>query len=211
MAKITQSTVDRTNPVWLADFQDPNINIARFPAKLVASAFQDYEAVKVQLSAAALADAVSISVDALSAAVPAGTLLHFGESKEFARVTAAAAAGATSITVEALPAALEDNDVAYYVPPTVGSRKLIPSGTLVGRTLVERSAGTGFGPADVTTPDGEIYLTLYTVPDAADNADVELVRHGATIKENYLPDWANYTAGMKTWLRANYVCIEGKD
>lgn len=187
MAKINDHGNQLSSPVWLADFLDPKTRIARFPAKVVASQFQDAEAVKVTLTAGASADAVSISVAALSASIPSGTLLHFGESKEFAKVTAAAAAGSTSLTVEALPQALESGDVAYYTG-NVGTRKMIEGATLVGRTFAERDAGTGFGPADIVNDD-EIYLTLFTVPDAFDNNDVELVRHGTTIKENFLPKW----------------------
>lgn len=101
-------------------------------------------AVLVKLNGAASADATSLTVDALSGAIPAGTLLHFGESKEFARVTVAAAAGATSLTVEALPAAIEDNDEAYYAGDGV---KRIKAGTimaeLAGGKIIPRAAVTG--------------------------------------------------------------------
>lgn len=208
MAKVTESSNSKASPVWLGDVLDPNVNMVRAPAKVLASAFEDAKAVKVQLSAAAAADAVSISVDALSGAIPSGTLLHFGESKEFARTTADAAAGATSIAVEALPAALEDNDIAYYRP--YGTRKSIPSGTLVGRTYAERDAGTPYGPA-VVASDDEIYLTIFDIEDATRNNDVELLRPGCTVKENYLPNWSSLTAPEQAKIRALYTCVKGKD
>ena len=206
MAKVTFTSNEKTGPKWLADVLDPNVNMVRAPAKLNAAGFEDYESVLVKLSAAALADATSLAVDALSGAIPSGTMLYCGESKEFALTTAAAAAGAEEITVQALPSALEDNDEAYYRPKA--PRKMIPSGTLVGRTVAERAAGTGYGPATVASDD-EIYLTIFDVEDAADNADVELLKHGCTVKENYLPNWDNLGSTVQAKIRALYTCITG--
>src|SRR5687767_896733 len=62
----------------------------------------------VRMAAAALADATSLTVDALEFAVPAGTLLHFGQTGETVRVTTLAAAGATTLAVEAPHTAIED-------------------------------------------------------------------------------------------------------
>jgi hypothetical protein len=98
----------------------------------------------VKLAAAALADATELTVDALPVAVPAGTNLYFGQSKEFARVTANAAAGATSLTVEALPSALENDDEAIIGG---GGSKVIPAGTvmaaLASGLVIPRAAVTG--------------------------------------------------------------------
>ena len=157
---------------------------------LVRSSFGG-DAVLVKLSAAALADATSISVDALSGAIPAGTLLHFGESKEFARVTAAAAAGATSSTVEALPSALEDNDEAYYWPGNEAKR--IPAGTLMAKLssgkVIPRSAVTG---AETATS----ILESTAINDGmADVGHGQIV--GGVIFENLLPDFAH--ASFATW------------
>jgi len=192
MAKCSLGTNEISAPAWLAEFLDPKLNMAIFPAKLVASLFEDVDSVKITLTAAALADATSITVSALSGAIPSGTMLYFGESKEFALTTAAAAAGATSITVQALPSALESGDYTYYRP--YPSRKLIPGGTLVGRTRAERDANTGFGP--VAAGDDEIFLTITDIADANQNNDVELLKHGATIKENYLPGWTALNTGV---------------
>lgn len=151
------------------------------------------DAVLVKLSAAALADATSISVDALSAAVPAGTLLHFGQSKEFAKVTAAAAAAATSITVEALPSALEDNDEAYYWPGREAKR--IPAGTVMAKLssgkVIPRSAVTAS-----ETSTGILESTAYEEVGMADVGHSQIV--GGVIFENLLPDWDGGTSGNWT-------------
>jgi hypothetical protein len=111
---------------------------------LLGAAFDD-SAFIVKLAAAALADATSLTVDALEYDVPVGTNLHFGQSKEFARVTAHAVAGATSLAVEALPSALEDDDEAYVGR---GGKKRVAAGTvmvIVAATgkMVPRSARPG--------------------------------------------------------------------
>lgn len=151
------------------------------------------DAVLVKLSAQAAADATSLSVDALSAAVPAGTLLHFGESKEFARVTAAAAAGATSITVEALPSQIEDNDEAYYWPGREAKR--IPAGTVMAKLssgkVIPRSAVTAS-----ETSTSLLESTAIHEPGMADVGHGMIV--GGVIFENLLPDWDGGSSGNWT-------------
>ena len=90
-------------------------------------------------------------------------------------------------------------------------KKYIPSGTLVGRTYAERDANTGFGLADVVTPDDEIYLLANDVLDADLEADCTLYRHGSLVKENFLPDWGTLTTGEKDKVRELYTCITGAD
>lgn len=205
MARVEERTNTRSAPAWAGDFGGRE-HIVPFPAKVDAAQFTDGLGVLVKLSAAAAADATSITVDALSGEVPKGTLLHFGESKEFARTTAVAAKGATTIAVEALPAGLEDNDEAVY---SRYGRKTIVSGTPVGRTLAERDANTAFGPA--IDSDDEIYLLYHDIPDANTNNDAELYRHTGLVKENYLPNYANIAGALLTKLRAAYQCIKGVD
>lgn len=148
-------------------------------------------AVLVKLNGAASADDTSITVDALSGAVPADTLLHFGESKEFARTTAAAAAGATSISVEALPSALEDNDEAYYAGT---GKKSIPSGKIMaelsGGKVIPRDAVTG-----AETATSILESTANEDDDAGTTGYGQLV--GGVIFENMLPDFSH--ANFATW------------
>lgn len=205
MARIEQATNQLTAPVWAGDWLDRN-SLVPGGAKVDAAQFYAEDSVLVKLSAAAAADATSISVDALSGAVPSGERLYFGESKEFALTTATAAAGATSIAVQALPSALEDNDEARYAG-TGTKRKAIPAGTLVGRTFAERAAGTAFGPA--ADADDEVLLVAFDVTDAANNSDVELYRPGRIVKENFLPNFASLSSALLTKLRATYVTTRG--
>jgi hypothetical protein len=131
-------------------------------------------------------------------------MLDFGGAK-LAVLTADAAAGATSLTVRALPTALVSGDTASYNPdaPLV----TVASGTVVGRTIAERDANTGFGPAADT--DDEIYIVVYDVTDVASNPDVDLYRHGGVVKENYLPGWSGFSANLKTAVRSRYTCVNG--
>jgi hypothetical protein len=70
--------------------------------------------VTVTLTAQATAGATSLACSALSAGIPAGTILTFGPG-QYARVTATAATSATSITVAALDATIASAAVATYV------------------------------------------------------------------------------------------------
>lgn len=92
--------------------------------------------------------------------------------------------------------------------------RFVQSGTLLGRTVAERDAGTGFGPVavDGTTgnvTDTEVYLLLYDVTDASENSDCELYRHGSLVKENYLPGYATLTAQRLAAVRERYECVRG--
>lgn len=207
-AGINIRTNELGRPRWCADFLSRD-HLVPVPAKIDPNAFRDYNAVTVKLNGNVSADAVALVVDPLTAPIPAGANLYFGESKELVRVTADAVVGATSITVQAVPTAMEDNDEAYY--QQVQNRKYLPSGLLVGRTYAERDASTPYGVGDDT--DDQLFLTAFEVWDAEQNNDIELVRHGTVIKENYLPEWATISAdaNLLAALRAAYVCIKGKD
>jgi hypothetical protein len=204
MASITITDFAATyTPAWAGDYTGREHNLPG-GARVLASAFNAPDAVVVVVGAAGAAQAAtSVPVDALSGAIPNGTVLSFGTNK-FARLTAAAAAGATSLTVAALPTALVDDDTATYAG-LLGKR--IDAGTLLGRTRTERDAGTGFGPW--ASGDEEVYLLQFPVTDAAQNPDCELYRHGALVKENLLPGWDDRPAGEKTAIRAAYECVRG--
>jgi hypothetical protein len=193
------------SPEWMGDFASRD-HLIPAPARLEAAQFYAPDAVSVVVGAAgALAAATSVPVDALSGAIPSGTVLNFGTNK-FARLTAAAAAGATSITVAAIPTALVDNDTAIY--PGVGA-KSVPSGTVIGRTIAERDAGTGYGPAIDT--DDEIYIIPFDIEDVALLDDCELYRHNSAVKENYLPGWTGLASGLKDKIRELYRCYRGAE
>lgn len=88
-------------------------------------------------------------------------------------------------------------------------KKFLPSGTLVGRTFAERDAKTPYGLW--ASGDDEAYLVAFDVPDLNRVDEIELVRHNAVVKENYLPGWAGLAAGVKAQIRATYRCILGVD
>jgi len=202
---MTAQTNTLTGPSWAGDYFNRE-HLLPGGAKVVASEFNPTDAVVVTTTAPAAADATSIAVAALSGAIPSGTMLYFGESKEFAMLTAAAAAGATSITVQALPSAIESGDSATYAGAG-NTPKTIVSGTLLGRTFAERDAGTNFGPA--ADADDEVYIVAFDVYDAAINNDVDLYRYGGIVKENQLPQWLTMSAALKAKIRANYQTTKG--
>ena len=195
----------KSAPVWTNDFLGPEHLIQG--GKALASAFNAPDAVVVDVGPAGAAiGATSIPVSpALSGPIPSGTVLDFGTNK-CARLTAAAVAGATSITVAAIPTALVDADKATY--PGIKAKSL-PSGTVVGRTIAERDAGTPYGPADAA--DDETYIVAFDVSDLNRVNDIELVRHNTVIKENFLPGWSALAAGVQADVRAAYRCMRGTD
>lgn len=286
MASITINDYELTAAAWAADGRGAQ-SLLPGGAKVQASQFNATDAVVVTASATANAGATSISVDALSGAIPSGTILNFGsyapvtvtvndgsvsagdttltvtalsgpipagtfldfsggtnaqvvrlsadaaaaatsltvypldgtiantQTATFpggtiqARLTAAAAAAATSLTVDELQFAVADDATATYAG-SGSAKKTIKAGTLLGRTFAERDAGTGFGPADVTTPDDEIYLLAFDIYDAVQCNDCELYRHDRLVKENFLPGWSSLSSGTKTKIRALYQCIKGE-
>lgn len=203
---LTQTGPSGNAPAFMADFRSRD-HLIPAPAKLDAAQFVGGNGTRVTVDAAgAAAGAVAVPVlPALEAAIPAGTILDFG-AKKFARLSAAAAAGALALVVDALPTALVAGDTAVYAG-TQG--KYIPAGTAVGRTIVERDAGTAYGPA--AAADDEVFLTAFDVSDASDINDVELVRPNATIYENRLPATSIAIAGVVTKLRAAYRMIRASE
>ena len=178
-------------------------NLVRGGARLDPAQFTAEDAVVVDVGAAgAAAGATTVPVTALSGPIPSGATLDFGTTK-FAVLTAAAAAGATSLTVRALPTALVDADVTTYKGV---KKKVVKSGTLIGRTNAEAVAGTAFGPAAGT--DDQVYILAFEVYDADKNYDVELYRYGRLVKTNFLPQWTTMGTTLQGKVRANYETIE---
>lgn len=213
MATMQFSYSSFAKPAWAAEELTPE-KLMPGGAKLVESAFPYLDAVSIDVGVAgAAADATSIPVaiarlNPISTkgdpVIPVGATLDFG-GKKFATLTAAANLSAATLTVRALVTALVDADVATYNGTVM--RKPVGSGILVGRTFTERGNGAGFGVADVSTPDDELFLTAFQVDDALINADVTLLRHGTLIYEDKLPGWSGLSAGMKAAIRARYNCI----
>jgi hypothetical protein len=97
-------------------------------------------------------------------------------------------------------------DAAQFAANSAG-KKHVPAGTAIGRTIAERNAAAGYGPAVDTDAPGEIYLTAFDVDDAADINDVELLRPGCTIYENRLPAAATSDPELLAILRERYHMI----
>lgn len=200
-------------PNWAAEPIDA-YTLVPGGAKLIPSQFPGADAVVVTATAPAAVDATTIAVTALKyldgraiapteIAIPAGSILDLG-AKKFAQLTADAMGGATSLTVEPLATAIATNDTANYLGC---GPKRIESGTLIGRTYVERDAGTGFGPAADT--DDEVFILAFTIPNAAENDEADLVRHETLIKENWLPGFATASTALKAKVRASYQTVIG--
>lgn len=207
---INFSDFQRTSPIWAGTPQhQPKVLLPGGGHLNAAEFVASSDAVMVTVgTGGATAGATTVPVAALAKPIPNGTILDFTAPGSFAKLTAAAAAGATSLTVEALPQALTAGDIAYYSPLT---RRFVQSGTLVGRTYAERDAGIGYGPADVTTPDDQIYLLYFDVVDCLTDNEAELYmpRAGNVVYENLLPGWAALPTAVKTFIRQNYVCETG--
>lgn len=194
----------KTSPVWTNDYLDRE-HLVPGGAKVDPTQFFAADSVVVVTTNAPAAGAVAINVQALSGAIPSGTILDFGGAK-FAVLTAAAAAGATALAVRALPTALVIGDTATY--PGI-KPKALPGGTVIGRTIAERNASTPFGPA--VAADDDIFIVAFDVSDLTRVNDVELVRPNSVIKENFLPNYSALAAGVLTKLRDKYVCIRGSE
>lgn len=191
-----------TSPRWAGDYMDRD-HLVPGGAKVDPLQFNGADAVVVVVGAAgAAAGAVSIPVAALSGPIPNGTVLSFGGAK-FARLTAAAAAAAVTLTVAALPTALVNLDTATY-PGIENGVKYLSSGSIIGRTLAERDAGTPFGPA--ADADDEVYLTAFDNSDIARVDDIELYRPNSLVYENFLPGFAAASVAIKAKLRDKYIC-----
>jgi hypothetical protein len=225
----------RQAPRWAGDFLGSDA-LERFPARIDPAQFTDQGGIPVVVAAGgAAAGATSIPINALTLSafaattvisannvvIPAGSILYFGAagSKKFAKVTADAKLGDTTLTVEALPTAVAAGDTANY---SWWNGEFINSGVLVGRSQAMISSGLPFRPADVVTPDFEIYLVAFDVPNAKIDQDVALIRpdRGFIVKENYLPGFGTAGVGYGTsaaptasltWVRAHHKAILGQD
>ncbi len=201
------SSTGYSQPDWAAE---PLVAEKLVPggAMLVPSAFNPIDYQVLTLAAGAItagADKTLTLATALQFDIPAGYILDFGAG-EVATLTTGATKGVTTITGVTLAADLEGGETATFAG--VSSLKKVPSGTLVGRTYTERDAGTGYGQPDVVTPDDELFLTAFEVPDLANNAEVTLVRHGTLIYENKLPGWSGLASNVKAAIRTRYQCIK---
>lgn len=198
MGRVTSSI---SRPPFIADPTSIDRNQGRqIDWANVAAKYYD-TAVVVTLGANAAQNATTLTVAALTGAIPTGTTLDFGGAK-FARLTADAAAGATTLTVAAIPTALVSGDTATYVGPN--GKRVLPAGTAVGETLGSgkisprvASTNTAIGLLETTAVEGEAQAALSGYG----------VIVGGVVFENLLPDAtggppATLASGIKTELAA---------
>lgn len=207
MAQVTWTSYAFQLPEFAAEEFTPE-KLIPGGARLDAAQFNAEDAQTITLAAGVVTAGSNKTLTlttALSNHIPAGYILDFGAG-EFCTLTNGATKGATTITGVTVAADLEGGESVVY--RGVAPRKPVDAGILVGRTYTERDAGTGYGLADVATPDDEIFLTAFGVIDAAINADVTLLRHGTRIYEDKLPGWASLSAGQKAAIRSRYHCIK---
>lgn len=202
MASITGDTTltfTRT-AAWCGEARDSQ-HLVNGGVKLDKNAFLAPDGTYVTLTAAALAGATSLTVAALSNAVPAGTLLYFGAGL-YARTTALAAKNATTVAVEALPAAIGSGATATYAGTQI---KSVNAGTVIGRTIAERDTNAPYGP--VADTDDEVYILAFDVTNLDLENDGVLYKYNSVVKENYLP--GPLSAAVLTKLRSRYICVRG--
>lgn len=205
MAQMTWSSTGYAQPEFAAEQLSPE-KLLPGGSKLVVAAFPREDAVTVTLAAGAVtAGTRTLTFAALSNKIPASTILNFGSGK-YVTFPAEVPKGATSAANAVVAADLAGGESATY--PGSGPI-VVEAGTLVGRTFAERDADVGYGQPDVdASPDSQLYLTAFTVLDAAFNADVTLIRHGTLIYENKLPGWAALSNDAKARIRERYQCIQ---
>jgi len=209
MARIVETANQLTGAAWAGDYFNRE-HMVPGGAKIAAASWASVTTVHTITAAAeALATAESITVEPLTVALPAGTVLDFEGAGKFALLTAAAAVGAETLVVEALPETIADEDEATYsVTVTDAAPVTVPSGTVVGRTFAEAAAGTALGPA--AAGDDQVYIVCFDVYDVATNNDAECYRPGSIVKENFLPGWSGLGAAVQALVRAAYTCVQGQ-
>ncbi len=185
---------------WVGEARD-SLHLVPGGVKLDRNAFLAPDGTYVRLTANAAAGAIALTVAALSAAVPANTLLYFGPGL-YARTTANAARNATTVAVEALPAAIANGSTATYAGTQM---KSVRSGTAIGRTYAERDTNAPYGPAADT--DDEVFLLAFDVTNLDLENDGVLYKPNSVVRENYLP--GTLSAAVLGKIRANYICVRG--
>jgi hypothetical protein len=198
-----------SNPAWAKDYYNREHLIAG-GARVDPLQFPRDDSVNVTLGAAYTAGATTMTVTALPGPVPANSQLTFNNGVT-TWTTAAAAAGATTLNVIAASFAIPSGAIAVYQGT---GRVYVANGTVIGRTIAERDAGTAFGPAadaDAAAGAGEVFILAHDIDDALTNADATLYRPGSMVDEAHLAGWAALSAALKTYIRANYLCMRGAD
>ncbi|MBE2224847.1 MAG: hypothetical protein IAF02_25120 [Anaerolineae bacterium] len=205
MAKMLVSNNQISSPAWAGDFISRD-HLVPGGANVNPELFNAANAVAAAVIGDHNANAVSVNVAPLSGSIPAGAILRVDRPGVFARLATPAAEGDVALNVEPLSALINDGSTAIYEGT---GKKVVQSGTAIGRTFDERDGGEAFGLADAG--DEEIYLVAFENPDVERNPVVELYRHGSVVKENFLPNFASLVdSGVIDFIRANYTTTIGE-
>jgi hypothetical protein len=176
------TTTEFTRPPFVADWESINRDTGHtIDWANVGERYRSTPGQIVKMAAAALADATSLTVDAIEFPITSGTLIYFGELGETVRVTADAAAGATTLAVEADHTAIEDNDEGTI---SGSGYKVIPAGTRMG------DAGTNgriYPRVETSNPAKMILMTNARENAENGSRDSYGVARAGVLYENLLP------------------------
>lgn len=151
----------------------------------------------VVLGESALAEAEELTVEALTVAIPAGTILDFEGEGKFAKVVADAAVGATKLTVEKLVEALTEGDEAVFHAPGSGP-KVIKAGTVLCKLSNGKYIPRVARPGSETAVG--LLMSTATEDSRSDATTGYGIIVGGVIFENLLPETIT---GYKTELGTN--------
>lgn len=179
------NTTYNSAPMFVADWESIDRNTGRqIDWRYVPDSYVTGVTHTIVAAAGASQGAVTITVEALPVALPAGKVIKFGAG-EFAQLTAPAAAGATSVSVEALQNAIESDDEAVYTV-SQSNAKVLPAGTV----MCQLSSGKIVPRADRPGSEEAIGLLISTAIET--NHNDSLSGHGiivgGVIFENLLPE-----------------------
>lgn len=203
MPGVTWDSLSMELPAWAAeDLTAMCLVPAGTQAEIGEFSYTDAQTLTLSGTATAGAGVTLTLTQSLKSDILKGVILNFGSGKLFT-LEQRANRGATTL-VGTLAADTANND--SYAYPGSSGRTVVPSGTLVGRTYVERDAGTGFGIADVANDD-EIFIVAFQNEYLEQNAGITLLRHDAHVYENKLPGWADMSSAEQAKIRELYDCL----
>ncbi|MEM1240844.1 MAG: hypothetical protein AAGI45_13470 [Cyanobacteria bacterium P01_H01_bin.26] len=200
----TWDSFDMTRPDWVVDELNAHSLLpAGTQANIAEFNYADSQLLTLAAGAVTAGAGETLTLTApLKHDILAGQILDFGDGELFT-LEQRANRGDTEL-VGTLAADVEGGETYTY--PGMSGRTVIRSGEFVGRTFVERNAGTGFGVADAANDD-ELYLVAFQNEYAEQDAGITLLRHNCVIYENKLPGWAGYNSATQAKIRELYQCI----
>lgn len=189
MTMFTWQHFTNSNPTFIADHGNvPRDTGRQIDWSRVPDSYKQGIGYTVTVTEPASAAATSLTVAALTRAMPVGAILNFTGTGEIAILSAPAAVGAVTVAVEALDAAIEDNDTATYFE-SKSNVKAIPAGTVMC------ALSTGYMVPRAVRPGSETAFCLLA-SNAIENGPHNALSgfgciRGGVMYENLLPDFAD--------------------